>query len=75
MARYATDASFDSSAAWTTFDTTRVNGYAPADYGGAFDGRFVYFGARSTGIVVQYDTTSPFGLSWLCGAGTTRRGS
>jgi hypothetical protein len=61
VARYSLDASFDASRAWSTFDMTRVDGIAFRYYGGAFDGRYVYFVPRGSGVVTRYDTTATFG--------------
>jgi hypothetical protein len=59
VARYRLDAGFTSPSAWSTFDTTTVNGLAETDWGGAFDGRYVYFAPRQQGIVTRVDTSSP----------------
>ena len=73
VARYSANAGFGSLGSWTTFDTTRVNGLAENDYGGAFDGRHVYFVPHSTGVVSRYDTASPFGSPSAWGAYDTTR--
>ncbi len=58
--RYATDAGFGTPSSWTSFDMTRVSGYANDFEGAAFDGRFVYFVPRGNGVVTRYDTTVSF---------------
>jgi len=65
-ARYATTGTFTASTSWTTFDTTTVNGLAETFWGGAFDGKYVYFAPHAQGIVPRYDTATGFGSlgSW-----------
>ena len=55
-------AAFGDAAAWSTFplETLLIPGtwfYS----GGAFDGRYIYFVPRSTGVVLRFDTTDPAG--------------
>ncbi len=61
VVRYARDAGFTSSSAWTTFDTTRIHGRAGGYLGGAFDGRYVYFVPKGSGLAMRYDTQASFG--------------
>jgi hypothetical protein len=58
VARLLTDASFESSGSWSTFDLTKVNGEADDFFGGAFDGRNLYLVPRGNGIAVQFDTAA-----------------
>jgi len=65
--RYDTTAPFGSNSSWSTFDIgpiVSVDSGAPEFWGGAFDGRFVYFTPTNDGVAVRYDTLSPF--SSLC---------
>jgi hypothetical protein len=71
VARYDTQAAaFGSITSWDTFDLTGVSMTAVGFYGGAFDGRYVYFPQKQFGspgtLVVRYDTQAGFGLatSW-----------
>lgn len=66
VARYDTTSTFTSSASWSTFDMTTVDPDAKAFFGGAFDGRYVYFVPRPSGtstrsLVARYDTNATFG--------------
>jgi hypothetical protein len=68
--RYDTQATtpFTAVAAWSTFDMTTLNAAAKGYFGGAFDGRYVYFvpwynGSDLNGLVVRYDPQAPFGAS------------
>ena len=45
---------------WSTFDTTTVSAAAAGFFGGAFDGRYVYFVPSSHTLAVRYDTQGPF---------------
>jgi hypothetical protein len=58
LARLQVDAGFSSASAWSTFDVSKVNGLAQGFWGGAFDGRHVYFVPRGTGIVARFDTNA-----------------
>ena len=60
VVRYQVDAGFGAASSYTTFDTTRVNGLAYDDIGGAFDGRYVYLVPHATGVISRYDTTASF---------------
>jgi hypothetical protein len=66
VARYDSQTSaLDTKTAWSTFDLTAVvasTEAGPPDFfsGAAFDGRFVYLIPAATGVVVRYDTLSPF---------------
>jgi hypothetical protein len=65
-ARFATAGGFTTPGSWTTFDTTSVNGYAEDNWGGAFDGRYVYFVPHGEAVVSRVDTSTSFGSisSW-----------
>ena len=58
--------SFNSSSNWNAYDASNINGLNTIGYAGiAFDGRFLYFtpyydGTNYYGIVLRYDTNSPF---------------
>jgi hypothetical protein len=65
-ARYDTQASFEQTSSWSAFDTTVLDPWA-YEFGGAmFDGRYVYFAARTGGKTPRYDTHGAFEdpLSW-----------
>ena len=71
FARYDTQqAAFSNITSWATFDATVVNSSAQGFYGGAFDGRYVYFPQKQFGtpgtLVARYDTQAGFGVasSW-----------
>ena len=71
MARYDTSVAFASTASWSFFDVSSVNGNAKGFYGAAFDGRYMYFipnynGAAYHGYLARLDTKASFGLagSW-----------
>jgi hypothetical protein len=58
---------------WSTFDLSTINASAIGYFGGAFDGRFVYFAptpysfsTAGNGTVARYDTMGPFmsDMSW-----------
>jgi hypothetical protein len=70
--KYDTTKDIDQDASWESFD---LGAFAPGEifFGGAFDGRFVYFApyqkspsAAPASVVVRYDTLGPFGAtaSW-----------
>jgi hypothetical protein len=68
--RYDTQATtpFTAATSWSTFDMTTLNAAAKGYYGGAFDGRYVYFvpwynGTEFNSLVVRYDPQAPFGTS------------
>ena len=74
VARYDTQVSFTSASAWSTFDLAAINGAAMGFRGAVFDGRYMYLipyfsstvddgGSDVSGLVVRYDTTSPFTTS------------
>lgn len=66
VARYDTKASFGDRMAWSTFDipTKLKNEAAKGFFGGAFDGRYIYFVPHNNGAyhgtIARYDTTAPF---------------
>lgn len=66
VARYDTKAGFGDGKSWSTFDIpARIkNGAAKGFFGGAFDGRYVYFVPHHNGVyhgtIVRYDTTAAF---------------
>jgi hypothetical protein len=70
--RYDTSGGFQTSASWSTFDTTTVDANAKGFAGGAFDGRYVYFApnnANASGpaaVIARYDTQASFSAtaSW-----------
>jgi hypothetical protein len=79
VGRYDTQAAFNTTASWTSFNLTRASGTpdltVPGFEGAAFDGRYVYFapgaagdatGATPSGHVARYDTQSSFtaAASW-----------
>jgi len=55
IVRYDTLSAFDSLCAWSTFDTTTVNGNVIGFFGAVYDGRFLYLPPRGS-IAVRYDT-------------------
>ena len=64
--RYDTQAPFHSAAAWTAYDAGYTDGLRTVGfYGGAFDGRYVYFNPRDDGHshhtrLLRYDTHGDF---------------
>jgi hypothetical protein len=75
VARYDTQAAFNTTASWSTFNLTRASGTpdltVPGFEGAAFDGRYVYFapsaaGTTVSGHVARYDTQAGFttAASW-----------
>jgi len=69
--RYDTQADFANPSAWAAFDVKTAIGAKGGYFGGAFDGRYVYFvplsdGTWHHGEVLRYDTTADFdsGGSW-----------
>jgi len=68
--RYDTQAAFTTLSSWSAFDTATVSPAARGFFGGAFDGRYVYFvphwDGGADGLVTRYDTQAPFvaGSSW-----------
>jgi len=66
-ARYDTQASFEQTSSWSTFDTTALDPWAFEFAGAVFDGRYLYFAARAFGgRTPRYDTQGSFEdpLSW-----------
>jgi hypothetical protein len=69
VVRYDTRTPFGAKASWSTFDVKAFGPKAGGFRGAVFDGRFVYlvpYGNATqlhVGLVVRYDTTSPFGNS------------
>lgn len=61
VVRFLPDAGFTTGGAWTTFDATRIHGRAGGYLGGAFDGRYVYFVPKGSGLAMRYDTQATFG--------------
>jgi hypothetical protein len=61
-ARFDTLGTFISSASWQTFDITSLNVNARGFFGGAFDGRYVYYVPAlndiDNAIVARFDTTA-----------------
>lgn len=57
-----------SQTSWAFFDTTMVNPGASGYFGGAFDGRYVYFSpvGQARGVALEYDTRAAFTVtkSW-----------
>ena len=70
--RYDTQAPFHSTAAWAAYDAGHTDGLRTVGfYGGAFDGRYVYFNPRDDGHghhtrLLRYDAHGDFGdpASW-----------
>ncbi|MEC7226966.1 MAG: hypothetical protein VXW00_08860, partial [Candidatus Latescibacterota bacterium] len=70
--RYDTQAPFHSAAAWAAYDAGHTDGLRTVGfYGGAFDGRYVYFNPRDDGHghhtrLLRYDADGDFGdpASW-----------
>lgn len=60
VARYDTQATFDSSGSWDVYDVTAVDSNAKGFYGGVFDGRYLYLVPHNNGgyhgHVAQFDT-------------------
>lgn len=67
VVRYDTTAEFAAPNSWEKFDLSPVSNAAKGFFGGAFDGRYVYFVPFDNGVsnyhgtVVRYDTTGKFG--------------
>jgi len=64
VTRYDTESSFTAIGSYSCFDLATVNSNNLGFVGAAFDGRYVYFvpnNSNTSGIVVQYDTSKPFG--------------
>jgi len=73
VVRFDTEGSFASTAAWTSFDVSKVNPAAIGFGGGVFDGRYLYLVPSNNGslggfdgVVARLDTTAAFGAagSW-----------
>jgi hypothetical protein len=65
VARYDTQASFNTGSSWSSFDLSQVilaDGGTTSFFGAGFDGRFVYFVPDQIGVsyLLRYDTLSPF---------------
>jgi len=78
--RYDTMQTFQSAGSYTTFDLTLVDPSNTGQYGGIFDGRYIYMGHETVGVeslgatIIRYDTTLPFNApgSYTClGTGQT----
>jgi hypothetical protein len=68
--RFGVDASFTDPSAWATFPVQTL--LIPGTWtfgGGAFDGRYVYFLPRTTGVVLRFDTHDKNG--WAPANGST----
>jgi hypothetical protein len=57
-----TAADFKTAAAWSTFDTTRVNAAAKGFTGAIFDGRYLYFVPSAGGVVARFEAKTGGGL-------------
>ncbi len=68
--RYDSQTSFTSSSSWSLFNATSVTAGPAVFWGGAFDGRYVYFAPWNNGsffgTAIRYDTHAGFGssVSW-----------
>lgn len=64
VTRYKIDSNFSSGSSYETFDLTTINSGAKGFFGGAFDGRYVYYVPNNNGVpdglIVQYDITANF---------------
>ena len=55
VARYDTLSTFSSACAWSTFDLTQLDPSASFYLGAVFDGQYVYFVPRGSGLVARFD--------------------
>jgi hypothetical protein len=66
VARYDTQAPFNSTTSWAVFDTSVVNGSAKGFQGGGFDGKYIYlapnYNGAADGVIARFNTKSP---PWL----------
>lgn len=60
VARYDTQQSFATGAAWQTFDTQTLAPFARGFYGAQFDGRYLYFIPYFSTILARFDTQASF---------------
>ena len=63
VVRYDTRVPFEAGASWSAFDVAAWNPAAKGCWGGAFDGRYVYFVPYVGGVVARYDTQAAFDLA------------
>lgn len=66
--RHDTHGGFHEQDSWTTYDAENTDKLPTAGFdGAAFDGEYVYFVPLNNGVVLRYDTRSPFAQSdgWL----------
>lgn len=59
VTRYDTQSTFTSSCAWSTFDLTQLDPGASFYVGAVFDGQYVYFVPRGSGLVARFDAKTP----------------
>jgi hypothetical protein len=59
IVRYDTLSTFTSDCAWSTADLTELDPSASFYLGAVFDGRYLYFIPRGTGLVARFDAKSP----------------
>jgi hypothetical protein len=59
--RYDPSAPFAAAGSWESFDVSKVSAAAAGFSGGAFDGRYVYFGPQNGVDMARYDPQKPFG--------------
>jgi hypothetical protein len=58
--RYDTTAPFNADASYQRYTTTTKDPSAAGYFGGTFDGQYVYFAPRATGLLLRYDTKQEF---------------
>lgn len=58
-ARYDTLSTFTSDCAWSTVDSTQLDPAASFYFGAVFDGEYVYFVPRGSGLVARFDAKTP----------------
>jgi hypothetical protein len=56
VSRYDSTKAFGTTGAWSSYDMTAINASAFGFYGGAFDGRYLYFVPREKTVVTRFDT-------------------